>query len=224
VQPITDTLIQVGATMLTNTEATQLRYERDRISGVLLRDGSLLQADWYVAALPPHLLTPLLPERWLTRYAYFQQLTELRSVDRTIFHVDAEQSCPTPRLVLLNDTSFHSVFATAATPDRTRFSLITTDSQLAQIRPDSHHDTVIPDLLRPLGLLKPESRIASTHRRTIPNATLSLRPGTKIHRPIQRSPIANLLLAGSWTDTGWPANLESAIVSGNHCADAIAAR
>jgi uncharacterized protein with NAD-binding domain and iron-sulfur cluster len=222
VQPVIETLTQIGATILRNTEATQLRYAQDRISGVLLQDGSTLQADWYVAALAPQLLTPLLPERWMTRYAYFQQLTELRSADSTTLHVDAEQPCSTPRLVLLNDTSFHSALATAATHDRTRFSLITTDSQFAQIRPDSHHDTVITDLLRSLGLLKPESRIASTHRRTISNAILSLRPGTKIHRPIQRSPIANLLLAGSWTDTGWPPNLESAIVSGNHCADTIA--
>src|SRR5215813_10353694 len=59
-------------------------------------------------------------------------------------------------------------------------------------------------------------------RRTIPNAILSLKPGAKLHRPIQRSPIANLLVAGAWTDTGWPPNLESAIVSGNRCADAIA--
>ena len=224
VRPITDALTQVGATILRNTEATQLRYEREHISGVLLRDGALLQADWYVAALPPQQLTPLLPERWLTRYAYFQQLTELQSVDSTILYVDAEQPCATPRLVLLNDTSFHWVLATAAAPDRTSFSLITTDSQFAQARPDSDLDTVIPDLLRSLGLLIPESRIASTSRRTIPNAILSLRPGTKVHRPIQRNPITNLLLAGAWTDTGWPPNLESAIVSGNHCADAIALR
>jgi uncharacterized protein with NAD-binding domain and iron-sulfur cluster len=224
VHPVTEILTQVGATILRNTEAIQLRYAHDRISGVLLQDGSTLQADWYVAALAPQQLTPLLPERWMTRYAYFQQLTELRSVDSTTLIVDVEQPCPTPRLVLLNDTSFHSVLATAATPNRTRFSLITTDSQFAQVRPDSNQDTVIPDLLRSLGLLKPESRIASTYRRTIPNAILSLRPGTKIHRPIQRSPITNLLVAGAWTDTGWPPNLESAIVSGNHCADAIAVR
>ena len=224
VQPITETLTQAGATILRNTEATQLRYERDCISGVLLRDGSLLQADWYVTALPPQQLTPLLPERWLTRYAYFQQLAELLSVDGTIIHVHAEQSCATPRLVLLNDTSFHSVLATRATPDHTSFSLSTTDSQFAQARPDSNLDIAIPDLLRSLGLLMPESRIASTRRRTIPGAILSLRPGTKLHRPIQRSPIANLLVVGAWTDTGWPSNLESAIVSGNRCADAIALR
>ena len=221
VQPITETLTQVGATILCNTEATQLRYEQDRISGVLLRDGSLLQADWYVAALPPHQLTPLLPERWLTRYAYFQQLTELRSVDSTIHHVYAEQPCATPRLVLLNDTSFHSVLVTTATPDHTCFSLITTDSQFAQARPNSDLDIAIPDLLRSLGLLMPETRITSTHRLTIPDAILLLKPGAKLHRPIQRSPITNLLVAGAWTDTGWPPNLESAIVSGNRCADAI---
>jgi uncharacterized protein with NAD-binding domain and iron-sulfur cluster len=224
VQPITEILIRLGATILRNTEASELCYEHDHISGVRLQDGKLLQADWYVAALPPQRLTPLLPERWLTRYAYFQQLVELLSVDVTILHVHAEQLCITPRLILLGDTSFHSVLATAAAPNRTRFSLITTDNQFAQPHPDSNLESLIPDLLRSWGLLMPGSTIASTHRRTISGTILSLRPGTKLHRPIQRSPIANLLVAGAWTDTGWPPNLESAIVSGNHCADAIALR
>jgi uncharacterized protein with NAD-binding domain and iron-sulfur cluster len=221
IHPITGTLTQAGATIVYNTEATQLRYERERISGVQLRDGSLLQADWYVAALPPQQLTAILPERWLTRYAYFQQLTELRPVESTILHVQAEQPCATPRLVLLSDTSFHWVLTAAATPDYTSFSLVTTDNQIAQARPNSHLESLIHNLLRSLGLLMPESRIVSTTRRTIPDSILSLKPGAKLHRPIQRSPISNLLLAGSWTDTGWPPNLESAIVSGNRCADAI---
>lgn len=224
VQPLAEGLAQVGATILRGTDVAQLRYEQDRISGVLLRDGSLLQTDWYVAALPQPHLTPLLPERWLTRYAYFQHLAELRLIDRTILHVDVEQPCASPRLVLLSDTYFHSVLMTATTPDRTRFSLVTTDSQFAHVRPDSPIDVAIPDLLKSWGLLMPECRVVSTRHRTSSNAILSLRPGTKLHRPIQRSPIENLLLAGSWTDTGWPPNLESAIVSGNRCAEAIADR
>lgn len=222
IQPITEALTVAGATILRNTEAAQLCYERDHISGVLLRDGSLLQADWYIAALPPQQVTPLLPERWLTRYAYFQHLAELRSIDSTILHVDVEQSCATPRLILLSDTYFHSALVTARTPERTRFSLVTTDSQLVQVRPDLPLDVAIPDLLRSWGLLTPERSVVSTRHRTISNAILLLRPGSKLHRPIQRSPIENLLLAGSWTDTGWPPNLESAIVSGNRCAEAIA--
>lgn len=222
VQPITEILNQFGATILRNTEATQLRFEQDRISGILLRNGSLLQADWYVAALLPQHLTPLLPERWMTRYAYFQHLVALRSIDSTTVRVHAEQPCVTPRLILLSDTYFHSVSASATIPDRTNFSLITTDSQLAHIRPDRNLDVVIPDLLRSWGLLPPGRRIFATSHRTISNAILSLKPGAKLHRPIQRSPIENLLLAGAWTDTGWPPNLESAIVSGNRCAEAIA--
>ena len=224
IQPMTEVLRQGNATILSNTEATQLRYNHDRISGVQLRDGSLLQADWYITALPPQQLTPLLPERWLTRYAYFQQLTELRSIDSTILHVYAEQACATPRLVLLGDTALHSVLVTAPTPTRTDFSLITTDSQFTEAQPDLRVDIAISDLLRSWGLLMGESRVVSTHHRTVSNAILSLRPGAKLHRPIQQSPIANLLLAGAWTDTGWPPNLESAIVSGDRCADAIVLR
>lgn len=224
VHPITERLTQAGATILRGTDAVTLRYERDHISGIQLREGSLLQADWYIAALPPQQLTPLLPERWLTRYAYFQQLAELVSLDRTVHHLQAAQPCPSPRLVLLGDTAFHSAFVTESKPGHTSFSLITADRQFAQAQLDETREALIPGLLKSLGLLQPDSRITATHSRTIPGAILSLTPGTKLHRPIQRSPIANLLVAGAWTDTGWPPNLESAIVSGNRCAEAITLR
>ncbi|MEK7762339.1 MAG: FAD-dependent oxidoreductase, partial [Nitrospirota bacterium] len=57
------------------------------------------------------------------------------------------------------------------------------------------------------------------HRR--PRAALSLASGSTILRPIQQSPVQNLLVAGSWTDTGWPSNSESAIVSARRCVAAI---
>ncbi len=223
-QPIIQALTKAGTTILRKAEALEFRYERDRISGVLLKDGSLLQADWYITALPPQQLTPLIPERWLTRYAYFQQLALLRSSDSTTVLTETEQPCAAPRLILLGDTAFHSVLATRRGPDLTSFSLVTTDSRFAQAQLSQDLESLIPDLLRSLGLLRPGSRITTTSRRTIPHAILSLKPGTKPHRPIQRSPIANLLVAGAWTDTGWPPNLESAIVSGNRSADAIILR
>ena len=54
-----------------------------------------------------------------------------------------------------------------------------------------------------------------------PHAFLSVKPGTAALRPLQQSPFLNLCLAGDWTDTGLPATLESAILSGERCADAI---
>ncbi len=52
-------------------------------------------------------------------------------------------------------------------------------------------------------------------------ATFSCTPATEKLRPSQRTPIQNLFLAGDWTDTGHPATIEGAIVSGERCADLV---
>ena len=54
-----------------------------------------------------------------------------------------------------------------------------------------------------------------------PNATFSLAPGEPA-RPSTRTGVANLLLAGDWTDTGLPATIEGAVVSGHAAAAAVA--
>ena len=54
-----------------------------------------------------------------------------------------------------------------------------------------------------------------------PQAYLTPKPATQQYRPLSSSPFPNFFMAGDWTDTGWPANLESAILSGQRCAEAI---
>jgi hydroxysqualene dehydroxylase len=51
-------------------------------------------------------------------------------------------------------------------------------------------------------------------------ATFSLAPGQP-PRPGCLTPVAGLLLAGDWTDTGLPATIEGAVVSGHRAAAAI---
>lgn len=53
-----------------------------------------------------------------------------------------------------------------------------------------------------------------------PNATFSLGAGQP-PRPGTRTPVQGLLLAGDWTDTGLPATIEGAIVSGHAAAAAV---
>jgi squalene-associated FAD-dependent desaturase len=55
-----------------------------------------------------------------------------------------------------------------------------------------------------------------------PRATFRGAPGTARLRPGARTGVDNLYLAGAWTDTGWPATMESAVRSG--LAAAAAAR
>jgi squalene-associated FAD-dependent desaturase len=49
-------------------------------------------------------------------------------------------------------------------------------------------------------------------------ATFRAAPGSAALRPHPRTRVRGLTLAGNWTDTGWPATLESAVMSGHRAA------
>jgi squalene-associated FAD-dependent desaturase len=49
-------------------------------------------------------------------------------------------------------------------------------------------------------------------------ATFRAAPGSGALRPHARTRLRGLTLAGNWTDTGWPATLESAVISGHRAA------
>jgi zeta-carotene desaturase len=52
-------------------------------------------------------------------------------------------------------------------------------------------------------------------------ATFSPSPGLEAIRPLPKTSISNLFLAGDWTNTGLPATIEGAIMSGRKAAELI---
>jgi uncharacterized protein with NAD-binding domain and iron-sulfur cluster len=89
---------------------------------------------------------------------------------------------------------------------------------------EKHDDQLIraavEDTEAALSLASPAT-VLSSHCGRDPYGILDVRPGTQQYRPMQQSPFPNLLVAGDWTDTSWPAVLESAVLSGQRCAEAI---
>jgi squalene-associated FAD-dependent desaturase len=68
-----------------------------------------------------------------------------------------------------------------------------------------------------LERLLPAARDAEVHDFAVthePRATFRAAPGTARLRPGPRTAVPGLFLAGSWTNTGWPATMESAVRSG----------
>jgi hydroxysqualene dehydroxylase len=55
-------------------------------------------------------------------------------------------------------------------------------------------------------------------------ATFRAAPGTAALRPGPATAVPGLVLAGTWTATGWPATLESAVLSGHAAADSVRAQ
>jgi uncharacterized protein with NAD-binding domain and iron-sulfur cluster len=220
VQPIADHLAKGGATVLLENQAIQLQYEQERITGLRISDGRILRADWYIMAVPQHQLTPLLPERWLTRYAYFQQIVELATKPYTLIQVRAPGRIQAPRQILIGAGPFPWIACKPSESDQSLIAVLTLPHDQSPIETEQQVST----LLKSLGLLQAETQISSFRQQEMAHAVLLLQPGTKVRRPIQSCPIPNLLLAGAWTDTGWPANLESAIVSGERCAKIISGK
>ncbi len=70
----------------------------------------------------------------------------------------------------------------------------------------------------------PELKRAQVERIRVvrePNATFSLRPGEPPRSGVE-TPVRGLLVAGDWTDTGLPATIEGAVLSGHRAAAAVA--
>jgi uncharacterized protein with NAD-binding domain and iron-sulfur cluster len=68
-----------------------------------------------------------------------------------------------------------------------------------------------------LGRLLPRARDARVERAAVvkePEATFAAAPGQATRRPQPLTPLPGVLLAGAWTDTGWPATMEGAVRSG----------
>lgn len=212
------------AQILTCPQPPDLRFGPEGINGVRLHDGSVLQARWYVAALSHQTLLPLLPERLLTRYAYFAQISELEILPHTTVQFAWRATMASPRLLLLADRPFHYLTVAPGEADEVRYRLSAISSPALMELDDDRLTSLGHTELR---LLVPEISREEIHSVEIDRrspAALSLKPGAALLRPIQQSPVGNLLIAGAWTDTGWPANVESAIVSAQHCADIIARR
>ncbi|PAY20264.1 phytoene dehydrogenase [Rhodopirellula sp. SM50] len=82
-------------------------------------------------------------------------------------------------------------------------------------------DTVLAELRHAF----PAARNANLLRHrlvTDPNSVFSLRPDVDAIRPAATTQLPWLALAGDWTQTGWPATMEGAVISGRLAARAVA--
>lgn len=187
---------------------------RDRCEGVTLKDGTRLTADAVISAVPPTALLPLLPDvDWLRPLPTSPIVSINIWFDRPVMAepfaglLGTECQWAFNRSMILNSPSRGYVaLVISAARDHIRRS----QQDLVRL--------AVTDLRR----LFPEARSACVTRAfAVKEREATLSPAVGILRPGQKSPARNLFLAGDWTDTGLPATIESAVVSGHRCAELI---
>jgi uncharacterized protein with NAD-binding domain and iron-sulfur cluster len=222
ITPMTVALERHGVRFRRQAHLPELRLGATGIEGVQLADGTLLKAQWYVVALSHRNLLAMLPERLLTRYAYFAHLSDLGTLSATTIQFTTHTRVQRPRLLLLAGRPFHQLTIALSGPQATIYRLSASGNQTFLELSDGQLIDRGRSELRALAPEVGQDEALSAQVVRDDYAALSLRPGAAVLRPIPQSPIKNLLVAGAWTDTGWPANVESAVVSARRCAELVA--
>jgi hydroxysqualene dehydroxylase len=177
------------------------------------RVGSMdeLDADAVVVAVPPAESARLLGE------------PEPALEDSPIVSVHLWLDPPLLRqpLAALLASDAHWVFdrgaLTGSRPERGQYLTVVSSGvpELLEVRGRELVERIAAQLTERLG----EAELLWSRVSREPYATIALRPG--VHRPGVETPRPNVVRAGSWTDTGWPATMESAIRSGHRAAQHI---
>jgi squalene-associated FAD-dependent desaturase len=202
--------------------------EEGGVTGVRLRSGETLPADFVVAAVPFDRVGGLLGES-MERLPTLQGLDALQASPITGVHLWFDRPvCPFEHLVTLGRT-IQWVFNHTAIQGRRPGDdeggqylqiVISASYELLGMSRESIRDRVLEELTA----IWPEARQARLLRWwvvTEHGATFSARPGVDQHRPPQRTALDGLFLAGDWTATGWPATMEGAVRSGYLAAEEI---
>ena len=220
-----------GSCVRTRTIVDKIHFSEDSnpiVTGLTLRDGERIEADFYVSGLQFDLLLKLLPERVTQDVPYWENLRQIELCPILGAHLwfDRPIDCP-PALAIL-DRSIEWIFNKTQNwnlpPEQgTYLSIVISASQRFADMPKEELTSLV---LKEARECLPDAQQANVTKSLVirwPKATLSPRPGVEALRPDQRSPIANLYVAGEWTQTGWPSTMEGGVRSGYRAAEYLLA-
>jgi squalene-associated FAD-dependent desaturase len=219
-----DRIKSVHGDVRTRCGVAELHVSNGSVEAVRLDDGSILQAEYYVLAIPFDRVLKIIPAE-LQQSEPFANLRKLTVSPITSVHLWFEREVMTEPFLTSVDQTIQWIF------NRTKLSSTSGSGQYLQIVISASHglaessqQDIINLCRRELADLIPATREARTTRSVVVRenaATFSPAPGADNWRPTERTPIRNLLLAGDWTRTGWPATMEGAVRSGYRAAEAI---
>lgn len=213
-----------GATIHLETPVAEVAGSAERVTGLLLPDGSTRKIDFVVLAVPWRRVGELLPAEIGAVVDPRQQFESIGSAPISALHLWFDRPLmDLPHAVLVGRLSQWIFAHNSPTNEHYYQVVISASHDLAARERQSVLDEVLADLRADF----PDAAAAKLLRWqliTQPEAVFSVRPGLDAIRPEQQTPISNLLLAGDWTRTGWPATMEGAVRSGYLAAEAVLAQ
>ena len=189
-----------------------LHHDGERVTGVKLTGGAGAACDACVIAVPPRRLAAILED---VPAAGVEGLEAFEAMPIVDVHLWYDRPVLGSDFAALLDSPVQWVFEKS--PGYVCCSLSAADELVG--RPESE----LVELGRAaLAAVLPQAARARLLRGAAtrdPEATFIPSPG--VRRPGPSTKLSNLVIAGAWTDTGWPATIESAVRSGRTAANTL---
>lgn len=187
-----------------------------------LATGDRQTVDAVIVAVPWRRIDEVLCEPLRAALPELSHLNQLESAPITAVHFWFDRPInDLPHAVLPGRTSQWMFSRGQAGDEGYHYQIVISASRELQNRP---RETVIDEVQRELAQIWPaaaEAKLLQSRMITEQHAVFSVRPGSDRLRPEQQTRVPNLVLAGDWTATGWPATMEGAVRSGNMAAAEI---
>lgn len=217
-------ITQHGGQVLAGRTATRLIITNSNVSGVDTGT-EVIPADAVVSAVPWDALPTLLPSE-LAANPFFAPASNLEWAPIVGIHVWYDRPVMEEEFMATLDSPIQWVF------NKSRMQGLSGPGQYlcVSISGAWEHAPMTKEALRAIFLPElakvfPKAATATVEQFIVVkqlSATFRCTPGAQAHRLPQRTPVDNLVLAGDWTQTGWPATMESAVRSGVMAATEVA--
>ncbi len=202
---------------------------RGHVASVRLRDGRRIEASDFISAVPAPQLLRFLPESAVAD-PFFSRFTGLSGSPIICVHVWLDREVTTSPFIGFIGTTTQwlfnkrQIFAQRGEAHPGYLSFVISGARKLV---DRSNQEILDIVINDLHAMIPASREARVVKSLVlkeKNATMA--PDLRSHelRPTAKTPIANFFLAGDWIQTGLPATIESAVISGRAAAAAVIER
>jgi len=221
VHPAVTALRQAGAVLVRSDALHAIVLKEGGTVACRMRSGSVFEADALVSALPAWKLNEVLHRSGLEK-AVDCDLSSFEPSPILSAHVWLSYEAALPPMMGLFGCSTQWVFDKGASVDGYRrvSCTISAAEDLMELDNESLRKLLSQELRQVIPGLREDDilRVLPMRER---KATFVPRNGLEWCRPGPRSSLRPLYLAGDWTNTGLPATIESAVLSGEHAAAAL---
>jgi zeta-carotene desaturase len=208
----------------------RLQLQNGAIESVEFDGGRKESADAYVLAVPHQALLDVLPEEAKELEPALTKIAGIGASPITGVHFWFDRNVMSEPFLTMVDTTTQWIFNKTALYGTNNGDVAETGQYLQLVISASYEllqkprQEIIDLCLREVREFLPEAREAKLVKATVIKeaaATFSPQPGVDLLRPKQETRIGGMVLAGDWTDTGWPATMEGAVRSGYLAAEVL---